>query len=75
MKSWPTISIISRSSAWPIRGAGFESLILANQPEHIAAIRPEGRVDFDGTLIRLHIGLENVDDLIGDLVAGFQRIV
>ncbi|MDK6892008.1 PLP-dependent transferase, partial [Escherichia coli] len=44
-------------------------------PEHIAAIRPEGDVDFTGTLIRLHIGLENVDDLIADLAAGFTRIV
>ncbi|WP_454124441.1 cystathionine beta-lyase [Kosakonia sp. Marseille-Q7440] len=64
-------SLFSMAYSW----GGFESLILANQPEHIAAIRPEGRVDFDSTLIRLHIGLENVDDLIGDLVAGFQRIV
>lgn len=64
-------SLFSMAYSW----GGFESLILANQPEHIAAIRPEGRVDFSGTLIRLHIGLENVDDLIGDLVAGFQRIV
>ncbi|MDH2914187.1 cystathionine beta-lyase [Kosakonia sp. HypNH10] len=64
-------SLFSMAYSW----GGFESLILANQPEHIAAIRPEGRVDFDGTLIRLHIGLENVDDLIGDLVAGFQRIM
>jgi cystathionine beta-lyase len=32
-------------------------------------------VDFSGTLIRLHIGLENVDDLIADLAAGFARIV
>lgn len=64
-------SLFSMAYSW----GGFESLILANQPEHIAAIRPEGRVDFDCTLIRLHIGLENVDDLIGDLVAGFQRIV
>lgn len=64
-------SLFSMAYSW----GGFESLILANQPEHIAAIRPEGRVDFEGTLIRLHIGLENVDDLIGDLVAGFQRIV
>jgi len=64
-------SLFSMAYSW----GGFESLILANQPEHIAAIRPEGRVDFSGTLIRLHIGLENVDDLIGDLVAGFQRIM
>ncbi|GDX07600.1 hypothetical protein BSPA111_38200 [Buttiauxella sp. A111] len=40
----------------------------------MAEIRPAGGVDFSGTLVRLHIGLENVDDLIADLDAGFQRI-
>lgn len=64
-------SLFSMAYSW----GGFESLILPNQPEHIAAIRPEGDVDFTGTLIRLHIGLENVDDLIADLAAGFTRIV
>lgn len=53
---------------------GFESLILASQPEELAAIRPVSGVDFTGTLVRVHIGLENVDDLIDDLEAGFQRI-
>ena len=53
---------------------GYESLILANQPEELAAIRPAGGVDFDGTLVRLHIGLEHVDDLIDDLTAGFNRL-
>ncbi|UPY94774.1 MULTISPECIES: cystathionine beta-lyase [Pectobacterium] len=54
---------------------GFESLILANQPEDLAAIRPAGGVDFTGTLIRLHIGLEDSDDLIDDLAAGFSRLI
>ena len=53
---------------------GYESLILANQPEELAAIRPAGGVDFTGTLVRLHIGLEHVDDLIDDLTAGFARL-
>lgn len=53
---------------------GFESLILANQPEELAKIRPVGGVDFDGTLVRLHIGLEDSDDLIDDLAQGFTRI-
>lgn len=53
---------------------GYESLILANQPEEIAAIRPDGQVDFEGTLVRVHIGLENVEDLMADLEAGFGRI-
>lgn len=53
---------------------GYESLILANQPEEIAAIRPHAGVDFSGTLVRVHIGLENVDDLLDDLAAGFARL-
>jgi len=64
-------TLFSMAYSW----GGYESLILANQPEHIAAIRPDGEVDFDGTLIRVHIGLENVDDLLADLAAGFTRIV
>lgn len=53
---------------------GFESLILANQPEELNDIRPAGKVDFSGTLVRVHIGLENVEELIADLEAGFARI-
>ncbi|MFC1235953.1 cystathionine beta-lyase [Vibrio sp. F74] len=53
---------------------GYESLVLANQPEELDAIRPAGGVDFSGTLIRLHIGLEDSDDLIEDLDKGFCRI-
>ena len=53
---------------------GYESLILANQPEELAEIRPAGGVDFTGTLVRLHIGLEHVDDLLADLEAGFTRL-
>lgn len=53
---------------------GYESLILASQPEELAKIRPVSGVDFTGTLVRVHIGLENVDDLIADLDAGFLRI-
>ncbi len=64
-------TLFSMAYSW----GGFESLILPNQPEQIAALRPGGEVDFEGTLIRLHIGLENVDDLIADLSAGFERIV
>ncbi|EML2066407.1 cystathionine beta-lyase [Enterobacter asburiae] len=64
-------TLFSMAYSW----GGFESLILANQPEQVAALRPGGEVDFSGTLIRLHIGLENVDDLIADLAAGFERIV
>ncbi|CAM3299761.1 MULTISPECIES: cystathionine beta-lyase [Yersinia] len=53
---------------------GFESLILAYQPEDIKAIRKYEAIAHQGTLVRVHIGLENTQDLIEDLAAGFARI-
>ncbi|QOI10785.1 cystathionine beta-lyase [Blochmannia endosymbiont of Colobopsis nipponica] len=53
---------------------GFESLILINQPEELMNIRISEKLDFTGTLVRLHIGLENIEDLIDDLYNGFKRI-
>lgn len=52
---------------------GFESLILANEPKSFTQLRSISRPNFDGTLIRLHIGLEAVEDLIADLEQGFAR--
>lgn len=53
---------------------GFESLILANQVEELQTIRPADTLDFTGTLIRIHIGLEHHKDLIHDLSQGLNRI-
>ncbi|ELW8197513.1 TPA: cystathionine beta-lyase [Yersinia enterocolitica] len=53
---------------------GFESLILGYQPKDIRAIRKYEGEGIKGTLFRLHIGLENVQDLQDDLTAGFERI-
>ncbi len=53
---------------------GYESLILANQPDDIARIRPAIERKLTGTLIRIHVGLEAVDDLIADLENGFERL-
>ncbi len=47
---------------------GFESLIL---PARFHRAFPP---DLEGPLLRLHIGLEDVDDLKTDLVAGFERL-
>ncbi len=47
---------------------GFESLIL---PAHYHRSFPK---NLEGPLIRLHIGLENVDDLRADLETGFERL-
>lgn len=52
---------------------GFESLILANEPKSFDSLRTVANPDLSGTLIRLHIGLEDVDDLIADLEAGLER--
>ncbi|TWD37340.1 cystathionine beta-lyase [Vibrio crassostreae] len=52
---------------------GFESLILANEPSSFNSLRTVANPNFEGTLIRVHIGLEDVDDLIADLEAGLER--
>ncbi|MDG6771208.1 cystathionine beta-lyase [Glaesserella parasuis] len=62
--------VFSMAYSW----GGFESLILANQPKEIERIRPAIERKLTGTLIRVHIGLEDVEDLISDLEAGFERI-
>jgi cystathionine beta-lyase len=48
---------------------GFESLIVPVRPERTARPWSEG-----GFLVRLHVGLETVEDLIADLEAGFARL-
>jgi cystathionine beta-lyase len=50
---------------------GFESLV---QPTRPARSRSATRWDAEGPTVRLHIGLEAVDDLIADLDNGFDRL-
>jgi cystathionine beta-lyase len=50
---------------------GFESLILPIDP---AAIRTATEWAGPGPAIRIHAGLEDADDLIADLEAGFRRL-
>ena len=50
---------------------GFESLVITCHPEKI---RTATKWKYEGFVIRLHIGLENTDDLIADLEAGFERL-
>jgi cystathionine beta-lyase len=52
---------------------GYESLILANEPKSFNSLRTIANPNFSGTLIRVHIGLEDVDDLIADLEQGFAQ--
>jgi len=50
---------------------GYESLILPTDPSPIRTAQPWPG---DGTVIRLHAGLEDAEDLIADLEAGFARL-
>jgi cysteine-S-conjugate beta-lyase len=50
---------------------GFESLIL---PAHPAGNRTARSWQETGVLLRLHAGLEAVEDLVADLEAGFRRL-
>ena len=50
---------------------GFESLIIPAHPERT---RTATRWEAAGPYIRLHVGLEDVDDLIADLAEGFERL-
>jgi cystathionine beta-lyase len=50
---------------------GFESLII---PANIERAKRTIRWDAGGPYLRLHVGLESVDDLIADLADGFDRL-
>ena len=52
---------------------GFESLLVPKTPPRSATRWPRpGRPD--GQLMRIHVGLEDPDDLIADLTDGFARM-
>jgi cystathionine beta-lyase len=50
---------------------GFESLIIPAHPERM---RTATRWSAGGPYLRLHVGLENADDLISDIDDGFARL-
>ncbi len=59
------MELFAMGASW----GGYESLILPGAPPRTAT-----KWDPPGTLLRLHVGLEHVDDLIADLDAGFARL-
>jgi len=61
------MSLFSLGASW----GGFESLILPMYPEKF---REHKTWDDSGPLLRLHAGLENIDDLKDDLASGFERL-
>jgi cystathionine beta-lyase len=50
---------------------GFESLIM---PVDLSTVRSATIRPASGALVRLHVGLENVEDLMEDLEKGFERL-
>ncbi len=50
---------------------GYESLIT---PVNLKHVRTVSKFAYEGTILRLHIGLEHTDDLIADLEQGFKRL-
>lgn len=49
---------------------GYESLVVPADPERIRTVT---KWQAEGPLVRLHVGLEDADDLIEDLAAGLAR--
>jgi len=50
---------------------GFESLIIPTDPAKLRTARPWHTA---GQALRIHAGLEDIDDLIDDLARGFERL-
>ena len=61
------LALFAIGASW----GGFESLAILARPDAVRSAMPwQG----GGPLVRLHVGLEDPDDLIADLEAGFARI-
>jgi cystathionine beta-lyase len=61
------LSLFGMGYSW----GGFESLILPFDPRDY---RTATTWEAEGPALRLHVGLEDVDDLKADLEAGFARL-
>jgi cystathionine beta-lyase len=59
------LQLFGRGYSW----GGFESLLIPASPERTAEAMPPS-----GPMFRISAGLENADDLIADLSAGFERL-
>jgi len=61
------LALFGIGSSW----GGYESLCIITEPAKARTATPW---DEPGITLRLHIGLEDPDDLIADLAAGFERL-
>lgn len=53
---------------------GYESLILGLTAQSVGRLRSATNWPYEGALVRLHIGLEDPEDLIKDLEQGLERL-
>ncbi|WP_291076915.1 cystathionine beta-lyase [Hyphomonas sp.] len=63
------LDLFSMGFSW----GGFESLVIPCDPQ-LKRMKGHWSEDKDGPLLRIHVGLEDVDDLIADLDAGFAAM-
>ena len=63
------LALYGMGASW----GGFESLILLTDPAAIRVATKE-RWETAGPTLRIHAGLEDIDDLIEDLEKGFERL-
>jgi cystathionine beta-lyase len=63
------LALYGMGASW----GGFESLILLTDPASIRKVTKD-RWENAGPMLRIHAGLEDVDDLIADLEKGFERL-
>jgi cystathionine beta-lyase len=61
------LELFGIGSSW----GGYESLIILTDPN---AIRTTAQWRYPGPTLRIHAGLEDGDDLVADLKAGFERM-
>jgi cystathionine beta-lyase len=61
------LELFGMGASW----GGFESLVL---PFNASAYRTATKWAPEGPCVRIHIGLEDVEDLKADLIAGFERL-
>ena len=61
------LELFGMGASW----GGYESLVLPQDPNAFRSVTPW---PYEGQCLRFHIGLEDTDDLITDLDAGFKRL-
>ena len=78
LKSYPEKAIAAMLDGLELYGmgaswGGYESLILLTNPAQIRTVT-KNQWENGGPTLRIHAGLEDIDDLIADLEKGFQRL-